>query len=114
MQLTKQDVEKLAELSRLKLSEEESNRYQKTLGDILVHVDRLQGYMQGKTASIDRDAITDVADLRADVAGKPCTPEERDELLRSARLVRINWHSSSVKSNDSATWQLKISVGFSL
>ena len=90
MQLTKQDVEKLAELSRLKLSEEESNRYQKTLGDILVHVDRLQGYMQGKTASIDRDAITDVADLRADVAGKPCTPEERDELLRSARLVRDN------------------------
>ena len=88
MQLTKQDVEKLAELSRLKLSDAESDRYQKTLGDILVHVDRLQGYMEGKEAAIDRDVLTAVSDLRADEPTVAKTGNEQAELLQSARAVR--------------------------
>ena len=90
MELSKQDIAKLAELSRLNLSEEESDRYQKTLGDILVHVDRLQEYMEGKSVRMDRDVLGNRAELRSDESAKPCTTQKRDALLKSARDVKDN------------------------
>ena len=86
MELLKTDVSKLAELARLKLTDAEVDRYQKNLGAILVHVDRLQIYMKGKDVVVDRRVVSDPAELRADEP-KPADAN-RDEFLASARAVK--------------------------
>jgi aspartyl-tRNA(Asn)/glutamyl-tRNA(Gln) amidotransferase subunit C len=42
MAITKKDVEYIANLSRLEITEEEKDQYAKQLSDILEHVNRLQ------------------------------------------------------------------------
>lgn len=90
MELSKDDVQKLAALARLRLTDEESVKYQAELGDILVHVERLGQYMQGKTVELDRDVVTDASDLRPDTPIAPKTQSERQLLLDAAREVRDN------------------------
>ncbi len=86
MELSKDTVTKLASLARLKLTDSETERYAQTLGAILGHVDRLQGYMKGKDVVVDRRVVTDPAELRADQPNP--SDASRDELLASARAVK--------------------------
>lgn len=88
MELSTAEITKLASLARLTLTADETARYQRDLGAILAHVERLQGYIAGKDVVVDRRVVTDMAELRADEPGQPCTPEQRDELLARTRGVR--------------------------
>lgn len=50
--ITRQDIEKLAALSRLKLSEEEAARMQGEMGSILAYVDKLKAAAGGETGPV--------------------------------------------------------------
>lgn len=86
MELSKDAVAKLASLARLKLTDVETDRYAATLGAILAHVERIQGYMKGKDVVVDRRVVTDPAELRADQPNP--SDAKRKEILASARAVK--------------------------
>jgi aspartyl-tRNA(Asn)/glutamyl-tRNA(Gln) amidotransferase subunit C len=80
MPLSKQEVQHIANLARLSLSEKEIELYQKQLSDILDHVDALQ---QLNTSKVDPTSGLRVEDsrLREDVAGQAMS---REDLLANA------------------------------
>jgi aspartyl-tRNA(Asn)/glutamyl-tRNA(Gln) amidotransferase subunit C len=84
MPLSKQEVQHIANLARLRLSEKEIALYQKQLSDILDHVDALQ---QLDTSKVDPTSGLRVEDsrLRKDVAGKAMSQED---LLANAPETR--------------------------
>lgn len=80
MALSKKDVENIAHLARLHLSEEEKERYREQLSDILEHVSALN-----KVDTTDVPPMSTVIvennRLREDVPGEPMP---REDLLRNA------------------------------
>jgi len=86
MALSKQDVEHIALLARLHLSEEELTRYQAQLSNILEHVGALQ-QLDTKDVPPMRGAEFEDSRLRVDAAGDPMP---RGDLLRNAPDVEDN------------------------
>lgn len=78
MALTKEEVKRLAELSRLELSEAEAARMESTLDPVLAYVGRLS---QVDTAGIpEREEIDPGLGLRQDVVDG-CPPEVRTAIV---------------------------------
>jgi aspartyl-tRNA(Asn)/glutamyl-tRNA(Gln) amidotransferase subunit C len=74
MHLTIQEVEHIAELAKLDLSEEEKEQYREQLSSILAYVTMLQNVNTGDippTASV----LPERSVLRADVVQEPLSPE---------------------------------------
>jgi len=86
MPLTKQEVEHIAQLARLELTDDEKNRYREQLSAILDHVAQLQKL---DTASIQPMAGVFSAEshLRADESRPGLTPEA---LLKTAAQTGQN------------------------
>ena len=84
MSLTKQEVEHIAQLARLHLSEEETQRFQQQLSDILDHVSALQDL---DTADVPPTSglREEGSRLREDVPGEAMP---REDLLSNAPQVR--------------------------
>jgi aspartyl-tRNA(Asn)/glutamyl-tRNA(Gln) amidotransferase subunit C len=62
--ITKEDVQKLATLSRLKLSEEEMSRFQGEMSSILAYVDKLKevtGSESGPVMSVNKNVLREDA-----------------------------------------------------
>ncbi len=62
--ITKEDVQKLANLSRLKLSDEEITRFQGEMSSILAYVDKLKevtGSESGPVMSVNRNVLREDA-----------------------------------------------------
>ena len=83
MKLSREEVEHIAELARLALSEEELELYQEQLSDILEHFDRLQ--------ELDTEAIEPTATvlplrsvMRPD---ETSSPFPREDILANAPLT---------------------------
>jgi len=58
------DIEKLAELARIELTEEEKAKYLKDIGAILVYVDQIKGVVAGTSEEKKADDLRNV--MRAD------------------------------------------------
>lgn len=92
MALTKEEVQKVAHLARIELSEEEITKFQTQLSEILSYVDQLQ--------EVNTEGIEDTAQVtglenvwRADEQ-IDCEPEEREAALaqapeRVANLIKV-------------------------
>ncbi len=86
MSLSKKEVEHIANLARLHLSEEEIGRFQQQLSDILEHVSALQDLDTEKVPPASGLRV-EGSRLREDIPGKAMS---REELLRNAPKVRKN------------------------
>ncbi len=84
MSLSKKEVEHIANLARLHLSEEEIGRFQQQLSDILDHVSTLQDLDTSKVSPAS-GLRAEGSRLREDIPGKAMP---REELLRNAPSVR--------------------------
>ncbi|MDH5605298.1 MAG: Asp-tRNA(Asn)/Glu-tRNA(Gln) amidotransferase subunit GatC [Anaerolineae bacterium] len=75
MSLTKEEVEHIALLARLNLSEEEKERYRGQLSSILEHVAQLQ---ELDTANVKpmSSVLAEALALRADIPGESLTQEK--------------------------------------
>ena len=84
MNLTIEEVERIAHLARLHLSEDEKTLFQKQLSSILEHIVKLQDI---DTSKIDAQTSmsTESSRLRADEPGECLTP---DALLKNAPEVK--------------------------
>lgn len=80
MALSKKDVENIAHLARLHLSEEEKERYREQLSDILEHVSALNKVDTTDVPPMST-VIVENSRLREDVPGEPMP---REDLLRNA------------------------------
>lgn len=80
MPLSREDVEHIAFLARLHLTEEEKERYREQLSNILDHISKLQE-LDTSTVQPMSSVVVEQSRLREDVAG-PAMP--REDLLRNA------------------------------
>lgn len=80
MSLTPEDVDHIALLARLHLSDEEKERYRRQLSDILKHVDKLQELDTANVQPMSSVAVPQ-SRLRSD---KPGPGMPRADLLRNA------------------------------
>ena len=80
MHLSRKDVEHIALLARLHLSEEEKERYRQQLSNILDHISKLQELDTRDVPPMGSMAV-EPSRLREDVPG-PAMP--REDLLRNA------------------------------
>jgi aspartyl-tRNA(Asn)/glutamyl-tRNA(Gln) amidotransferase subunit C len=80
MRLTREEVEHIALLARLKLSEEEQERYREQLSSILDHVAQLQELDTAEVAPLN-SVLAEAMPLREDQPGESLTP---NELLKNA------------------------------
>lgn len=80
MALSKKEVENIAHLARLHLSEEEKERYREQLSDILEHVSALNKVDTTDVPPMST-VIVENSRLREDVPGEPMP---REDLLRNA------------------------------
>lgn len=80
MPLSREDVEHIALLARLHLTEEEKERYREQLSNILDHISELQE-LDTSTVQPMSSVVVEQSRLREDVAG-PAMP--REDLLRNA------------------------------
>ncbi|MQC25850.1 MAG: Asp-tRNA(Asn)/Glu-tRNA(Gln) amidotransferase subunit GatC [Chloroflexi bacterium] len=80
MALSKKDVDHIAHLARLHLSDAEKARFRKQLSDILAHVDALQSLDTTDVPAMS-GAIFEGSRLREDIAGDAMP---REDLLRNA------------------------------
>ncbi len=80
MPLSREDVEHIALLARLHLTEEEKERYREQLSNILDHISKLQE-LDTSTVQPMSSVVVEQSRLREDVAG-PAMP--REDLLRNA------------------------------
>ena len=86
MSLTREEVEHIAHLARLQLSEEEKERYRQQLSSILEHVAKLQA-LNTEDIQPMSSVVAERSRLREDEAGVCLTTEE---LLRNAPDVQSN------------------------
>ncbi len=80
MTLSKKDIDHIAHLARLHLSEEEKERYRGQLSDILEHVSALNVLDTADVTPMNSVAV-EGSRLREDVPGEPMS---RADLLRNA------------------------------
>ena len=96
MTITTQDIEKLASLSRLKLTEEEKAKYAKEIGDILKYVDQIQEVTEGVDLN-DKKGVSHKNVMRDDIPDKILnpipevlidqTPEHQDNLVKVKKIL---------------------------
>lgn len=86
MSLTIKDIEHIANLARLELSDEEKKRYKKQLSSILGHIEKLKA-LDTENVQAMNAVITDRSRLRKDVPGD-CLSQE--ELLSNAPATEEN------------------------
>ena len=84
MSLSKQDVEHIAQLARLQLSDEELERYRGQLSDILDHISTLQSLDTSKVEAM-KSVVVEQNPLRKDTAGEAMA---REDLLSNAPDVK--------------------------
>ena len=84
MSLTREEIEHIAHLARLQLSEEETERYREQLSSILEHVAKLQSVDTEEVQPLS-SMVMERSRLRADETGDCLTSEE---LLSNAPDVR--------------------------
>lgn len=96
MKLTKEQVEKIAQLARLKLSEEEMERYADQLTTILDYVDILKEL--DTTGVPETSQVTGLTSVTREdeVRGKSQSGATPDELLACSPLEK-NEHQLSIK-----------------
>ena len=75
MSLTREEVENIAHLARLQLSEEEKERYRQQLSSILEHVAKLQNLDTGDIEPLN-SVVAERSRLRDDEPGICLSPEE--------------------------------------
>lgn len=80
MPLSREDVEHIALLARLHLTDEEKERYREQLSNILDHISKLQELDTSQVQPMS-SVVVEQSRLREDVAG-PAMP--RQDLLRNA------------------------------
>jgi aspartyl-tRNA(Asn)/glutamyl-tRNA(Gln) amidotransferase subunit C len=85
--MKKEDVKKLAELSRIKVSQKDINEFTEQLSDILSYVNKVQEY---KFVAKKYDSQDEIHDLRED----KIISEESEELInqfsdRSGKLLKV-------------------------
>lgn len=80
MPLSREDVEHIALLARLHLTEDEKKRYLAQLSNILDHISKLQE-LDTSTVQPMSSVVVEQSRLREDV---PAPPMPRDDLLRNA------------------------------
>src|SRR3990172_8070071 len=80
MPLSREDVEHIALLARLHLTDEEKERYRQQLSNILDHISKLQQLDTSKVQPMS-SVVVEQSRLREDVPG-PAMP--REDLLRNA------------------------------
>lgn len=80
MALSKKDVDHIAHLARLHLSEEEKERYREQLSDILEHVSALNALDTTDVPPMS-SVVVENSRLREDIPGEPMP---REDLLRNA------------------------------
>jgi aspartyl-tRNA(Asn)/glutamyl-tRNA(Gln) amidotransferase subunit C len=83
MPLSREDVEHIALLARLHLTEEEKERYREQLSNILDHISKLQELDTSKVQPMS-SVVVEQSRLREDEPG-PAMP--REDLLRDAPEV---------------------------
>lgn len=78
MPLSKQEIKKLAELSRLRFSDEELDEFTKEMDDIIAFADTINNAVEGSTEDIKNAAANSVeyTRLREDEE-KPSLPNEK-------------------------------------
>ncbi len=100
MTITSSDVQKLADLSRVKLKEGEGERYAKEIGNILKYVDQIQEVTEGADTSssnknpndfphrnILRDDVPDVLINPSPEKLIEATPEHEDGLVKVKKIL---------------------------
>ena len=92
MALSKEDVQKVARLARIELSEEEMTRFQTQMSDILEYIEQLQ---KVNTKGVETTAqVTGLENvIREDIIDS-CPDDERDAALdqapeRVANLIKV-------------------------
>lgn len=82
MKFSQEEVEKLADLARLSLSDEEATLYQKQLGDVLAYVDKINKLDLGEIKESLSGTEDKELDLRPDqsVASEPEAISQAHEL----------------------------------
>jgi len=84
MQLTKEEIQHIAELSRLELSEEEIEKYRNQLGSILEYVKILD---EVKTDKIELTAqVSGLIDVFRDDVVKPWNEQELEVALNQGEI----------------------------
>ncbi len=83
MKITREEVEKIAQLARLKLTEAEIAQYQTQLSEVLTYVDQLKeakvadvpttAQVTGLTNVMADDAVVDQPDVKKLLSGAPAT-----------------------------------------
>ena len=81
MSLSKEDINKLAQLARLELGEEEKEKFRQQLGSILEYVSKLNE-IDTSDVSVVRQIAGLANQFRADEL-RACTPETRKLLLEN-------------------------------
>lgn len=79
MKLSLEEVEKIAKLSRLELTEEEKGKFPKQMSDILEYVDKLSAVDVSGVEPMSH--IVDVRNVMREDAAKPSDKAERDRLV---------------------------------
>ena len=100
MTISPQDIQKLASLSRLKLTEEESEQYAKEISGILKYVDQIQEVTEGIELSNSSVSPSDIPHrnvMRDDVADQLLNPvpqklveaahEHQDGLVKVKKIL---------------------------
>jgi len=100
MTITQADIQKLASLSRLKLTDEETDQYAKDLNGILKYVDQIQEVTEGAdTTSASIKNPSDIPHrnvMRDDVAGQfngdpqklvEAAPKHQDGLVEVKKIL---------------------------
>jgi aspartyl/glutamyl-tRNA(Asn/Gln) amidotransferase C subunit len=82
-----EEVKKLAELSRIKISQKEIKEFTEQLSSILDYVNKVQEY---KFVSQKHDSLDEVPELREDLVA----PEETEEIIKqfsdhSGKLLKV-------------------------
>jgi aspartyl-tRNA(Asn)/glutamyl-tRNA(Gln) amidotransferase subunit C len=94
-QLTREQILKLAKLSRLSLTEDEINKYQKELGDILDYVKRLESVdVSGLTPTYQVTGLSNVTreDTVVETQADPKqllnnSPKSQDGYIKVGRMI---------------------------
>ena len=85
MKLTKEEVEHIAYLARLGLTEEEKGKFTQQLSSILDYVEQLK---EVDTSGVEPTAqVTGLENVLRDDAVEGCDSETRDELLKNVPEV---------------------------
>jgi len=92
--ITKEEVEKLANLSRLKLSSEEVVRMQTDMGAILAYVDKLKtavGKDTGSVMSVNRNIMREDADAHAsgEFTDRLIALSPRHESTKEGKFIQV-------------------------